>query len=180
MEREELARGAMVVSILALVALILVTPVLLGRPNPEATAQPVLIIGMPRNESWFIVTLRAAADAYRYDVIRLTINGSNASANWTFNETVTEFEVYDLHRWVPGNTTFSVNAYFVDRDRNYFEYNVTARAERDANGDTVMVFTFPSERDRFGQELRRMPDDPSCPTCSYDFRLGIPLRGSIP
>lgn len=161
----------MVVSILALVVLILVTPVLLGRPPPEITAQPLLIIGMNENRSSFIVTLRGAVDAYRYDLIRLAINGSNPSANWTFRDWANETEIYDLHRRVPGNLTFSVNVYLVDRQENFFEYNVTTRTETDANNLTWMVFTFPFERDRPGPEVRRLSTD--------DFRLGIPRRGRL-
>jgi hypothetical protein len=167
----------MLFSILALVALIVVTPFLLGRPNPEVTAQPVLIIGMNKNESSFIVTLRAAADGYQYDLLRLTINGSNPSANWTFNETHNETEVYDLHRWVPGNATFSVNAYVVDRQQNYFEYNVTTRGEKDGNGHAVMVFTFPFEPDRQDEEVRRMPSEEDFRR--GDFRLAFPRRGTL-
>lgn len=176
-EREVWVRGAMVLSILGLVVLVLVTPVLLGRPSSELRAQPLLTIGMSRNESWFVVNLGAAVEVYRYDLIRLTINGTDPNTNWAFRETVQETEAYGLFRRVPANATFSVNVYFVDRQqaprpKNYFEYNVTVRAIQDVDQGTVMVFTFPFEKNAKGTEFRRTPPD--------DFRLGVPWRGTLP
>jgi len=165
-EREVWVRGGMVVSILVLVVLIVITPVLLGRPSSELASLPLLIIGMSRNESAFIVDLGAAINAYQYDLVRLTINGSDSSVNGTYNET----DSYGFHRWVPGNATFSVNVYFVDHQRNYFEYNVTARAMKELDNRTAMVFTFPNE-DGGRPEVRQYPPD--------DFRLVIPRRGSL-
>lgn len=164
-------RGGMVVSILVLVVLILITPVLLGRPPSELASLPLLIIGMSRNESAFIVNLGAAINAYQYDLVRLTINGSDSSADWNFTENYTENDTYGFHRWVPRNVTFSVNVYFVDHQRNYFEYNVTARAIKDLDNRTAMVFTFPNEGDG-RSEVRLYPPD--------DFRLEIPRRGDLP
>ena len=156
----------MVVSILALAVLILVTPILLGRPPSELASLPLLIIGMSRNESAFIVSVGAAVQAYQYDRIRLTINGSDPSVDWNF----TELDTYGFHRWVPANGTFSVNVYFVDRQRNYFEYNVTGE-RRNVDNRTVMVFTFPYEKGERNNEVRYPPDD---------FRLVIPRRGALP
>ena len=161
----------MVVSILVLVVLIFITPVLLGRAPSELASLPLLIIGMSRNESAFIVNLGAAINAYQYDLVRLTINGSDSSADWNFTENYAENDTYGFHRWVPRNVTFSVNVYFVDHQRNYFEYNVTARAMKDLDNRTAMVFTFPNEDDG-RSEVRQYP-----PT---DFRLVIPRRGSLP
>ena len=161
-------RGAMVLSILVLVVLILITPSLLGRPSSELGSVPLLIIGMSRNESAFIVQLGAAIQAYQYAFIRLTVNGSNPAVNGTYNET----DGYGLSRWVPGNVTFSVNVYFVDRQKNYYEYNVTGYAEKDVDNRTVMVFTFPYEKDNSNAEVRRYPPD--------DFRQSIPRRGTLP
>lgn len=156
----------MVVSILALVVLILVTPILLGRPPSELASLPILIIGMSRNESAFIVQLGAAIQDYQYEIVRLSINGSTPS----INETYTEQDAYGLQRWVPGNATFSVSVYFVDREKNYFEYNVTAHREKDADNRTKMVFTFPDENSR-SPDVRYPPDD---------FRQVIPRRGTLP
>lgn len=156
----------MVLSILTLVVLILVTPILLGRPPSELASLPLLIIGMSRNESAFIVQLGAAIQDYQYETVRLSINGSNPSINGTYMEQ----DAYGLHQWVPGNVTFSVSVYFVDRQKNYFEYNVTAHRERDADNRTKMVFTFPYEDGR-SPEVRYPPDD---------FRQVIPRRGTVP
>jgi len=164
-------RGGMVVSILVLVVLIVITPVLLGRPSSELASLPLLIIGMSRNDSAFIVDLGAAINAYQYDLVRLTINGSDSTADWNFTENYTENDTYGFHRWVPGNVTFSVNVYFVDHQRNYFEYNVTARAMKDSDNRTVIVLTFPFERDNVGTVVRQYPPN--------DFRLVIPRRGSL-
>jgi len=158
----------MVVSILVLVVLIVVTPILLGRQSSELASLPLLIIGMSRNESAFIVNLGAAVQAYQYAFIRLTINGSDPAVNETYNETY----AYGLSRWVPANVTFSVNVYFVDRQRNYFEYNVTAQVMKDPENRTVMLFTFPHEGANAGPPVRQFPPD--------DFRLVIPRRGTRP
>jgi len=164
-------RGGMVVSILALVVLILVTTAVFVRPPSSLAAQPQLTVGMAENKSWFIVNLGAAVETYQYEVIRLTINRSDESTNWTFRETAQETEAYNLHRWVPANVTFSMNVYFVDRQKNYFEYNVTAHTILDPDSRTVMVFTFPFEKDAVNAEARRTPPD--------DYRLGIPWRGTL-
>lgn len=163
-------RGGMVVSILVLVVLILVTPFLQGRPPSELASLPLLIIGMNREESAFIVHLGAAVQAYQYAFIRVTINGSAPVVNASYEET----DAYGLYRWVPRNGTaaFSLNVYFVDRQKNYFEYNVTAATMDLPNNRTVMVFTFPYERDNVGREVRREPPD--------DFRLVVPSRGRLP
>lgn len=164
-------RGAMVVSILALATLIFVTPTLIGRPSAELASLPLLIIGMPKNESYFLVYLSAAVQAYRYEEIRISVNATNPTAN----RTLVENETYGLHLWVPtqvpSNGSFTVHTYLVDQAKNYFEYNVTVRAARDA-GRTVMVFTFPDEKDNPTLEITRFPP-------GEDFRWVIPQRGAL-
>jgi len=171
MERDVWIRGAMVVSILALATLIFVTPTLIGRPPAELASLPLLIIGMPKNESYFIVYLSAAVQAYRYDEVRISVNGTNPSAN----RTLAENETYGLHLWVPtqvpSNGSFTVHTYLVDQLKNYFEYNVTVRARLDS-GRTVMVFTFPDEKDNPNLEMKRYPP-------GEDLRWVIPQRGSL-
>jgi hypothetical protein len=169
MEQEDWLRGGMVISILVLVVLILVTPSLLGRSPSELGSVPLLIVGMSQNKSWFVVNIGAAFQAYRYDVMRMTINGTGPSVNWSHSET----EVYSFHRWVNGNASFSVHVYLVDHGKNYFEFNVSARRVRDTNNQTVMVITFPFEKDYRGIEIRKYPP-------AEDFRQGIPRRGSVP
>jgi hypothetical protein len=124
---------------------------------------------MSQNKTWFIVNIGAAFQTYRYDLVRMTINGTGPSVNWSHSEA----EVYSFHRWVPGNASFSVHVYLVDQGKNYFEFNVTARSERDSNNQVVMVITFPLEKDYRGMEIRKYPP-------AEDFRQGIPRRGSVP
>ena len=173
MEREVVARVAMVLSILALVVLILITPGLLGRPSPELASLPLLIIGMSRDNATFIVDVGAAVQAYRYDVINLTIvawQPWNSSRVW-LNQTVQRNDTYGLGTSVPSNATFAIDAYFVDQQGNYFEYNVTARTRKDPDSRVAMVFTFP-EPDNLTTEIKRYPPD--------DFRWLIPRRGTLP
>ena len=184
-------RGAMVLSILALMVLILITPSLLGRTSTELASVPLLIIGMSRNESAFIVmravrvsprvaaafivNLGAVVQAYQYDLVRMTLNGSDPSVNRTPHE---EHDSFGFHVWVAGNVSFSVHVYLVDhvdrvdQRRNYFEYNVTVHRETDSQSRTVMVFTFPFEKDRKDTVVRI--------TRPEDFKQVIPPRGTIP
>ena len=164
-------RGAMVVSILALATLIFVTPTLIGRPSAELASLPLLIIGMPRNESHFIVYLSAAVQAYRYEEVQISVSGTNPPSNGT----QVENETYGLHMWVPtqvpSNGSFTIHAYLVDQAKNYFEYNVTVRADRDA-GRTVMIFTFPDEKDNPNLEIKRYAQ-------GEDLRWVVPQRGAL-
>src|SRR3989442_13192111 len=97
MERDVWIRGAMVVSILALATLIFVTPTLIGRPPAELPSLPLLIIGMPKNEPYFIVYLSAAVQPYRSDEVRISVTATNPSAT----RTLAENETYALHLCVP-------------------------------------------------------------------------------
>ena len=163
----------MVLSILALMVLILVTPSLLGRTSTQLASVPILTIGMSRNESAFIVNLGAVVQAYQYDLVRMTFNGSVPSVNRTYQEN----DTFGFHVWVAGNVSFSVHVYLVDhvnradQKRNYFEYNVSARSEKDSQSRTIMVFTFPFEKDKKGTEVRI--------TRPEDFRQVIPPRGTL-
>ena len=161
-------RTAMVLSVLLLASLIVVTPALLGRPTPGFVSLPVLIIGMSRNESSIVVYASWALQAYQYDVIRLTFNESSPAVNGS----IEEMDSYGIHRWVPANASFTVGAYFLDHDGNYFQYNVTVRADKGLDNRTFMLFTFPYEQDNLNTVIRRYPPD--------DFRWGIPLRGTLP
>lgn len=160
----------MVVSILALVALILATPSLLGRTTPELASLPLLTIGMSKNESFFLVNVGGAVQAYRYEMIRLSFNGTHPS----LNRTMLVNDTYYHYALIPRNSSviFTVDAYLVDQQGNYFEYNVTARTEQDATNRIVMVFTFPYETDNVGTVIRRTPPE--------DLRQPIPRRGTLP
>src|SRR5207244_12602735 len=115
----------MVLSILVLATLIFVTPSLIGRPPAELASLPLLIVGMPRNESYFIIYLSAAVQAYRYEEVRIVATGSNPSAN----ATVAENETYGLHilvpAQVPSNVSIPIHAYLADQPKNCFVLNVT-------------------------------------------------------
>jgi hypothetical protein len=172
MERELWIRGTMVLSILALMVVILVTPTLLGRRSSELASVPLLTIGMDRNESAFIVNLGAVVQAYQYDLVRMTLNGSVPSVNRPYQEN----ETFGFHIWVPSNVTFSLHVYLldqlVDQRRNYFEYNVSVHLDKDSQNRTVMVFTFPFEKDKQGTVTRVTRPD--------DFHQVIPPRGTLP
>ncbi|TLZ87398.1 MAG: hypothetical protein E6K02_03465 [Methanobacteriota archaeon] len=171
MDRDVWIRGVMVLSILVLATLIFVTPSLIGRPPAELASLPLLIVGMPRNESYFLIYLSAAVQAYRYEEVRIFVTGSNPSSN----ATVAENETYGLHMLVPtqvpSNASVTIHTYLVDQAKNYFEYNVTVRAELDS-GRTVMVFTFPDEKDNPTLEMKRYPP-------GEDLRWVIPQRGAL-
>src|SRR5256885_15406656 len=97
MERDVWIRGAMVVSILALATLIFVTPTLIGRPPAELASLPLLIIGMPKNEAYFIVYLSAAVQADRDEEVRISVSGTDPPSNDTRDGN----ETYGLHLLVP-------------------------------------------------------------------------------
>ncbi len=160
-------RGAMVASVLILGVLIFVTPTLLGRPTSELSSVPLLIIGMTANKSSFIVYASAAVQAYQYDMIRLTFNDSTPSVNGSAQGN----DTYGIYRWVPGNATFTVDAYFVDKLRNFFQYNVTVHTGRDVDNRTFVRFTFPYEKDNLNTVILRYPPD--------DFRWVIPRKGTL-
>jgi hypothetical protein len=168
----------MVLSILALVVLILVTPSLLGRTSTELASVPLLTVGMSRNESAFIVNLGAAVQVYQYDVVRMIVNGSDPLVNRTYEEK----DTFGFHVWLPSNVSFALHVYLVDhvdrsdQRRNYFEYNVSGHRESDPQNRTVMVFTFPFEKERQGAVIRITRPDSG----EFTFRLVIPTRGTLP
>ena len=120
------------------------------------------------------MNLGAVVQAYQYDIVRMTLNGSDPSVNRTYEER----DTFGFHVWVPENVSFSVHVYLVDhvgradQRRNYFEYNVSARRETDSQDRTVMVFTFPFEKDKKDTVVRI--------TRPENFTQVIPPRGTIP
>ncbi|MEK6839133.1 MAG: hypothetical protein AABY08_05285, partial [Candidatus Thermoplasmatota archaeon] len=70
MRLDLVGRGAMVAVIPALIALILITPNLIGRPA-VLSAIPILIIGM--TESNVVIAVDGAVDHYRYRTIQLQL-----------------------------------------------------------------------------------------------------------
>ncbi|TLZ69161.1 MAG: hypothetical protein E6K06_05390 [Methanobacteriota archaeon] len=167
MEREVWVRVGMVTSVLVLGVLILVTPVLLGRPTSELASLPMLIVGWSGNQSYLVVYATGALQQYQYKLIRLAFNESISSVNGTFREN----DTYGFHRWVPANASFTVDAYFEDQIGRYFEYNVTVHQKRDADNQVFLEFTFPYEKDRPNPVSLYPPKD---------FRWSIPPRGTLP
>src|SRR5207245_1875678 len=88
--------------------LILVTPVLLGRPSSELASLPMLIVGWSGNQSYLIVYATGALQQYQYKLIRLAFNESTSSVNGTFREN----DTYGFHRWVPANASFLIASCF--------------------------------------------------------------------
>src|SRR5467141_887196 len=97
MEREVWIRGAMVLSILALMVLILITPSLLGRTSTELASDPLLTLGMSRNESAFAGNLGVVVHAYQYDNVRMKNNGSDPPLNRTYEDR----DTFGFHVWGP-------------------------------------------------------------------------------
>lgn len=167
MERETWARAGMVVTILALLALILITPNLLGRP-PELASLPVLVIGMTGDGSALVVDVSGAVQAYMY--ANITLGVRDTAPNGTVNATLWENDTYGVHLRVPANESarYLVHTRLVDRQRNVFEYNVTAHVGEDADGRTIISVSL-SDEPSGGEQIRVPPDD---------FRIAVPLRGS--
>jgi hypothetical protein len=155
----------MVVTILGLLALILVTPSLLGR-QADLGSPPILVIGLTRDEGTFVLDLSGAIQPYLYANITLEVKGL---VNTSFALNATESETYNVHARIPASEgPFLVRAYLEDQQDHYFEYNVTLRLGLDDDGRTAMFYTFPDEPP--SDELRRIPPD--------DIRVAIPARGS--
>ena len=178
MEREIWLRLGMFSTIVVLVALILVTPGLMGRQTTLASL-PVLIVAMNPDLSVLVVDVAGGLQPYLYANVSLeaTAYGPGnsilfqhvARANWTFGA-----ELYLAANGTTGlplnGTPFLVHVRLVDRDGNLFEDNVTVRSYRNANGEPVLSFGF--------------PDDPGTASVTRtppgDFRWAVPRKGSVP
>lgn len=161
----------MVLTILVLLALILITPSLLGR-SPELVSLPILVIGLSRDNATLAVNVGGAVGWYMYENATLHVRALNPGS--TYNVTTTENETYEIHQKVPVNVTssfFRVHTLVFDPQGNYFETNVTARVYRNDEGRIVMAFTFPDPVDTNLSETLRFPPE--------DFRWVIPLRGRL-
>jgi len=164
-ERDSWLRAVMLVTIPGLLALILVTPSLLGR-QPELASLPILVIGMTQDKATFVLDVSGAIQAYLYANITLAVTGI---ADPSFSDTGWELDTYNVHlRVAAAEAPFLVWAYLEDQQGNYFEYNVTVRFGLDEEDRPAMFFTFPDEPTL--DEQRRIPPD--------DFRVAVPLRGS--
>lgn len=168
MDRAAWARAGIVVAILVLLALILITPNLIGRP-PELGSLPLLIVGLTQDRWTFVVDVGGGLGRYMYANVTLEVRGIQ---NASYDARAMENDTYDVHLRVPVNATasFAVHTYLVDRQENYFEYNVTVDLGRDPQGRFVfLVVTLPDEKD-VRVERRTLPED---------FRWPVPLRGAL-
>ena len=167
MDRAAWARAGIVVAILVLLAMILITPNLIGRP-PELGSLPLLIVGLTQDRSTFVIHVGAALGSYMYANVTLEVRGID---NGSYDARAMENDTYDAHLRVPANATasFAVHTYLVDRQENYFEYNVTVDLGLDPQGRLVLVVTLQDEKDP-RVERRTLPEE---------FRWPVPLRGAL-
>ena len=167
-------RAGMFATIITLMALILLTPTLLGHPS-ELTAIPALIVAMTPDHATIIVDVTAAAQAYLYKNITLTVSHMDVTANYT-NITEASFarnDSYNAALYVPANATpLWIHTWLIDQQDNFFEYNVTVSRFNDPNngGQLTMVFNFPDEPGT----ATRYAVPPA------DFRWPVPRRGMLP
>lgn len=172
MEREVWLRAGMFATIIVLVALILVTPNLLGHPS-ELASLPVLIVAMTPDRNTIIVDVTAAVQAYLYDNLSLQVNRVNSDN--TTGPLLAGFardDAYNAALYIPANLTpIRIHTRLIDQQRNYFEYNVTMWTISDPsnNGKLTMVFNFPD--DRGAPATKVVPPG--------DFRKAIPRKGMI-
>lgn len=165
-------------TIVVLVALILVTPSLLGHPTTLASL-PVLIVAMTPAADVLIIEVTAGLQPYLYANVSLaatalgpgntTLLREVSEGNWTYGEAL-DVRANGTTNLPANGTEFLVHTRLVDRDGNLFEYNLTVRTYRSANGDPVMVFRFPDDPGT-GEVQRTLPGD---------FRWVVPRRGSVP
>jgi len=159
-------------TIIVLVALILVTPNLLGHPS-ELTSIPVLIVAMTHDQGMFIVDVTGAVQAYLYKNVTLNVSRMNPNGTSTFLASYSRNDTYNAALYVPVNETpLWVHTRLVDQQDNYFEYNVTMSTFNDSSNfdKLTMVLSF--------------PDDPGTATRNVvppaDFRWPVPRRGMLP
>jgi len=169
-EREVWIRAGMFATIIALVALILVTPELLGRPS-ELASLPILIVAMTKDKSTFIVDVTAAVQPYLYEEVNLSIHFPDPNGTWLPGPYQAKNESFQASVYLPVDAApFLVRAWLVDQQGNYFEANVTVRTQTDSEGRLQMVFAFPD--DPHAAEVTRTPPE--------DFRYAVPRRGMFP
>jgi len=165
-DRAAWARAGIVVAILVLLAMILITPTLIGR-SPELGSLPLLIVGLTQDQSTFVIHVGAAVGSYMYANVTLEVRGIQ---NASYEAEAMENDTYDVHIRVPVNVTrsFSIHTYLVDRQENYFEYNVTVNLFLE-QGRLVLVVTLQDEKDP-RVERRTLPEE---------FWWPVPLRGAL-
>lgn len=169
-------------TIIVLVALVLITPSLLGHPA-ELASWPILIVAMTHDKQTLLVDVTAFSQPYLYDNVTLDV-GYETLANVTVPyENVSLKEAFSASLYVPVlvnatnatydlyRNTLDVHARLVDRLGNYFELNVTVRLSIDSSSRSVMVFHFPDDVGSTATVTTTPPDD---------FRWSVPVKGAIP
>ena len=141
----------MAATVPALLALILVTPGLIGRPT-VLSAIPGLIIGL--TDSRVVLDLHGAVDHYLYRTIALEVRGED---NASFRISAMDRDAFDLQVNFSRNTThaFDVSVVMSDRQGTTFALNGTVFQGRDDGGDFVSL----TDRDTFRTVLVRPPAD---------------------
>jgi len=151
MQLEVVKRGAMVAVLPALLALILVTPGLMGRPT-VLSAIPALVIGL--TETRVVIDVHGAVDHYMYRSIAIELQGQD---NVSFRMRAVERESYDLQVNLSRNATQAFDLYvlIVDRQGNAFALNGTVFQGTDEGGDFVSM----TDRSTLRTGLYRPPAD---------------------
>lgn len=163
-------RAGMFAIIIVLVALILITPSLLGHPSELGTL-PILIVAMSPDQREIIVDVTSAVQAYLYQNVSIEVRSYGTSNNTTVGSFARNYSFGEV-LYVPANATpLYIHVRLVDRQLNYFEGNVTMSLTADPNGNPVMVFGFPTTPN--AGTITRMPP-------GEDFRWAVPRRGMIP
>ena len=151
MQAEVLKRGAMVAVIPALLAVILVTPGLMGRPTVLSSI-PAVIVGL--TDTRVVIDVHGAVDHYMYRSIAISLQGQD---NVSFVMRVIEREAYDLQVNFSRNATQAVDLYVLiaDRQGNTFALNGTVFQGVDEGGDFVSM----TDRATLRTGLYRPPAD---------------------
>ncbi len=135
MRAEVVKQVAMALVIPILLAVILVTPTLMGRPT-TLSAIPALIIGLTDDE--VVLDVHGAVDQYRYASVYLQVQGQdNLSFSWTDQKR----QAYDLDTSFPRNATQAFDLYVLitDRQNNTYALNATVFLGHDPTGDYIAL-----------------------------------------
>lgn len=163
-------RAGMFATIIILVALILITPTLLGHPS-ELSTLPILIVAMTPDLKQIVVDV-TSVQAYLYDNITLRINDLAANNTTVPGGFYAQNNTFSAAVHVPSNrTALYIHVRLVDRQQNFFEGNVTMTLSKDSNNQAIMTFGFPTEPNS-GTIARAPPGE--------DFRWAVPRRGMLP
>jgi len=151
MRLELVKRVAMVAVIPVLLAVILVTPSLMGRPT-VLSAIPALIIGL--TDEAVVIDVHGAVDHYRYRSIHLHLQGED---NLSFHQSLEKLETYDLDISFDRNATVAFDLYVLiaDRQGNTFALNGTVFTGHDDTGDYVAM----TDRDTMWSVVSHAPSD---------------------